>query len=98
MSTRKPREGDLKVYWIPQVPMEAFEWPVRSVKEAIVLCDVLAEYDRFQFKHNVKPDYSNAGGLLVFEDGEWLDWISSDDVSFDEYYEAEKKSAKGARR
>lgn len=67
-------EGDLKVWWIPQVPMTAFEVPVSSVSEAAKIMNVLADYDLFQFDNNVKPDYSNTGGLQVFEDGEWIDW------------------------
>jgi hypothetical protein len=63
-----------KVWWIPQVPMKAFEVPVSSVDEAAKLLEVLAAYDAFQFENNIKPDYCNVGGLQVFEDGEWVDW------------------------
>lgn len=69
-----PADGDLKVWWIPQVPMRAFEVPVSSVEEAAKIMTVLAEYDLFQFENRVKPDYCNTGGLLVFEEGEWVDW------------------------
>ncbi len=34
----------------------------------------LAGYDDFQFAENVKGDYANAGGLWIYEDGEWADW------------------------
>lgn len=64
----------LKVWWIPQVPMKAFEIPVSSVREAAKIMNVLADYDLFQFENNVKPDYCNTGGLQIFEDGEWVDW------------------------
>lgn len=73
-----PKEGDLVVWWIPQVPMKAFEVPVKNIDEAKLLMDVLAAYDFFQYKMNVKPDYSNAGGLKVFENGEWLEWENED--------------------
>ena len=69
-----PKEGDLVVWWIPQVPMKAFEVPVQTIEEAKMLMDVLAAYDFFQYKMKVKPDYTNAGGLKVFEDGEWCEW------------------------
>jgi len=36
--------------------------------------DTLARYDAFQLDENIKPDYCNAGGLSVFDDGEWVDW------------------------
>ena len=70
----EPKEGDLRVWWIPQVPMAAFNVPVENPAQAKWLLDVLAEYDAFQLKHRVKPDYSNAGGLAVLEDGDWTDW------------------------
>ena len=71
------KEGDLRVWWIPQVPMKAFHVAVSSPKEAVKILDVLADYDIFQFENNVKPDYSNVGGLEVFEDGEWSTWLNA---------------------
>lgn len=68
------KEGDLKVWWIPQVPMNQFEVHVKSPEQAILILDTLADYDKFQLDNNIKPDYCNAGGLSVFEDGEWSDW------------------------
>ena len=70
----EPTEGDLQVWWIPQVPMPLFTVPVATPSEAKKLLAVLADYDKFQFENRVKPDYCNAGGLNVFEDGEWCDW------------------------
>ena len=70
----KEKEGALRVFWIPQVPGQPFRFPVTSVKEGKRFMDVLADYDLFQLKHNIKPDYTNMGGLEVFEDGEWLSW------------------------
>lgn len=65
----------LRVWWIPQVPMkDAFHVPVGSPEEAIKIIETLANYDLFQLKHNIKPDYTNVGGLDVFEDGEWVEW------------------------
>jgi hypothetical protein len=79
-------QGDLKVWWIPQIPGSPFEWPVNNFREAKLLLNVLAEYDMFQFNHNIKPDYSNAGGLMRFEDGEWMDWWDDETQDdFDEY-------------
>jgi len=73
-----PRSGDLRVWWMPQVPMEPFRFPVDSPAEAKKFIDVLADYDIFQLENNVKPDFSNAGGLEVFLDGEWGDWFDPD--------------------
>lgn len=69
-----PKDGDLKVWWIPQVPMKSFDVSVKSPAEAAMLLKVLADYDIFQFENNIKPDYCNTGGLCIFENGEWIDW------------------------
>ena len=82
--------GELRVYWIPQVPMSAFHVRVETVAEAHKLLCVLAKYDAFQFENNIKPDYCNAGGLQVFEDGEWVEWYDKDDNGIDDIEEPEK--------
>lgn len=68
------KDGDLRVWWIPQVPMKPFLVSVESAKEGQWLIDVLAKYDSFQFENRIKPDYANTGGISVFEDGEWTDY------------------------
>ena len=84
-------KGALKVWWIPQVPGKAFEVRVADLVQAELLLRSLAEYDQFQLDHNIKPDYCNMGGLVIFEDGEWLDWWSEDGEDFDEYIENHPK-------
>lgn len=85
-----PKEGDLKVWWIPQVPMKSFDVPVKSIEEAKLILDTLAEYDLFQLENNIKPDFCNAGGLNVFEDGEWCTWYHPETgQDIDEYFEDE---------
>lgn len=69
-----PVEGDLRVWWIPQVPLATFYVPVGNPEEALKMIDTLARYDLFQYNNSIKPDYTNAGGLEVFEDGEWVEW------------------------
>jgi hypothetical protein len=84
------KPGDLKVWWIPQVPMKSFEVPVKDVYEGVKLMSVLAAYDDFQYKNRIKPDYSNAGGIQIFDEdaGEgipgWVDWYLDNDG---EYYD-----------
>lgn len=75
----------LQVWWIPQVPMKAFTVEVESVKEGVKILTVLAEYDLFQYRNRIKPDYSNAGGLNQWEedvDGEgipgWCSWYDEE--------------------
>jgi len=80
----QPNEGDLKVWWVPQIPMPAFEVAVTDIGSASLLLDTLGQYDAFQFEHHVKPDYCNAGGLMVFEDGDWCDWLDDEGNDFDE--------------
>jgi len=85
-----PKEGDLKVWWIPQVPGKSFEVPVSSPEEAILIMDTLANYDLFQFKNNIKPDYCNMGGLNVFdEEGEWTTWYHEETGADIEEYKHE---------
>ena len=79
------KTGDLKVWWIPQIPMKQFEVPVKSPKEAVLILDTLARYDTFQLENNIKPDYCNAGGLIVFEDGEWTEWYSKEGETIEEW-------------
>ena len=81
----KRNVGDLQVWWIPQIPMEPFEVDVKSVEEGVKILIVLADYDIFQFKNKVKPDYSNVGGLRRWcanSDGEgkpgWEDWYDEE--------------------
>lgn len=82
--TNKPKFGDLRVWWIPQVPMTPFHVSVSSPAEAKKLLSVLADYDLFQLEHNVKPDFCNAGGLEVYEAGAgdvedgWCDWYDDE--------------------
>jgi len=71
-------EGDFKVWWIPQIPMEPFTVPVRNPYEAKLIIKTLALYDLFQYQNNIKPDYSNAGGLMIFEDGDWTEWYDEE--------------------
>lgn len=88
-----PKHGDLVVWWIPQVPMKSFDVPVRTLREAKLLLETLANYDLFQFDNKVKPDYCNAGGLNVWDAtlkaddgsmGDWANWYSKDGEELEE--------------
>lgn len=94
MQIENPKKGDLKVWWIPQVPMKPFEYKVSTPEEGFILLDALAKYDLFQLENEIKPDYSNAGGLMEFDeemidldedsDG-WSDWYSQFGEDIDYY-------------
>lgn len=73
-----------RIFWIPQVPMQPFHWAVDDPQQGKAILDLLADYDKFQFENHVKPDYCNAGGLQVLEQGEWVDWCDEDGNSIDE--------------
>ena len=68
----------LRVWHIPQVPMDAFHVDVKDIETAKLILVTLANYDIFQFENNIKPDYSNMSGLQVLEGDEWADWEDGD--------------------
>lgn len=78
--------GDLRVWWVPQVPGKLFTVAVTSREQGRWLCDVLADYDKFQYDENVKGDYCNAGGVQRLEDdGDGgMDWFDISDDEDDE--------------
>lgn len=78
-------KNDLRVWHIPQVPGKPFHFEVGSPREGLMLMEALAQYDHFQFTNNIKPDYSNANGLEVFEDGEWVTWYDDDGYDIGDY-------------
>lgn len=82
-----------RVWWIPQVPMSPFFYQVQTVIEGKILLDALAKYDLFQYDHNIKPDYCNAGGLEEWNSGDgWSEWYSEDGEDID-YYEVDELRA-----
>ncbi|WP_395007313.1 hypothetical protein [Undibacterium sp.] len=93
MSNHKPKIGDLRVWHIPQIPGKAFHVAVTTPQEAKKIMSALVNYDLFQFKNRIKPDYSNAQGLEAYEadagDGkpDWCEWSSEDGQELDEWLE-----------
>lgn len=88
-----PKLEALRVWWISQVPGNAFEWPVADLAQAELLLDALAAYDDFQYGENVKGDYSNTGGLQIFDGSDWIDWEDEDSDDFDMWREKQKELA-----
>lgn len=86
MGRQTMADQQLRVWWIPQIPMQPFHVPVRDIEQANFLLSALAKYDLFQLEHNIKPDYSNAGGLEVFEDGEWCEWYDEEGYDIDQHF------------
>lgn len=87
------KEGQLRIYWIPQIPLKpgeaAFTCFVNSAIEAKKILETLALYDIYQMEHKIKPDFSNVGGLEIYSEGEWIEWYDEvgsdiDETVFDE--------------
>jgi hypothetical protein len=80
------KHGDLRVWWMPQIPMKPFVVPVRTLREARFLLVTLADYDAFQFANKIKPDFCNGGGLQIYdttdEEPGWLDWWDDEGNDF----------------
>lgn len=80
--------NDLRVWWIPQVPSNTpFYVPVKSISEAKILLSTLASYDIYQLEHNIKPDFSNAGGLQIYGEDGWEEWYDEYGCDIDETQE-----------
>jgi len=81
----------LMVWWVPQVPMTPFKVMLNSLSDAKLLLEALAQYDLFQLKHNIKPDFSNAGGVVIWDEGldpdeqdeKWCDFYDDDGTDID---------------
>lgn len=89
--------GDLRVWWIPQVPGKPFHVPVKNVDEAELVLATLARYDLFQLENRIKPDFANAGGLEVVEKAnesgselEWCEWMNENGDSIDDVMNAKR--------
>lgn len=68
-----------RAWYVPQMPMAAFEFPTATRAEATLVLDAITKFSMFEFENRVKPDYSDAGGVQEFVDGEWMD-VEEDDV------------------
>lgn len=95
--TKDIKHGQLMVWWVPQVPMKPFRVLVNDIWEAQLLLDVLAMYDMFQYDNRVKPDFCNAGGVVVWDENEepddegekWITWHDeATGMEFEEFCES----------
>ena len=68
------KEGDLQVWWKPALGLGAiFTVGVKDVAEGAKIINILADYDLL-----IESDYTNAGGLQIFANGDWDDWIDEE--------------------
>ncbi|MFM1254739.1 superinfection exclusion protein [Yersinia enterocolitica] len=95
-----------RVWHIPQVPMKSFQVEVASVEEGVRMMNALADYDLFQYKNYIKPDYCNMNGLQMWDESlteedmadmeltdKWVDWYSDEYEDPREYVEAQNRTA-----
>jgi len=64
-----------KAWYVPQVPMKAFEVKCASAAEAHGALNLLTDFSIFEFENKVKPDYCDAGGVVEWDEAaqEWFD-------------------------
>jgi len=66
-----------KMWYIPQVPMKPFEVECETAEQAQDALDLITNFSIFEFENRVKPDYSDAGGVMVWESA-YEDWSDYD--------------------
>gem|GEM_PF-671219 len=76
MPTEPPQK--LRIRWMPRGPVRPFYVDVKSIEEGVKIMEALADYDRFRLENGLKGGYANAGGLEIFENGEWVNWTDPD--------------------
>ena len=80
--------NQLRVWHSPQIPGEPFYVDVSSPDDAKRILNLLGEYDAFQYEQNIKPDYSNVGGLEILgDDGIWVEWEDEDGSNINDLME-----------
>lgn len=86
MAGKIPSDGDLRLWWMPQVSADApvFYVPVDDLKEAARISAILTEYDRYLFEHerSIKGNYASASGLEIYAGDSWGVAIQSGEVSW----------------
>lgn len=80
------------MWYIPQISMPAFEREFDSLLDAANALELLTGFALFEYANKVKPDYSDAGGVLYFDSNE-QDWY--DVLAFDLEYDDELRTLLG---
>lgn len=75
-----------KIFYIPQVPMPAFEREYEDFETAKEVLNAIINFSIFEYDNNVKPDYSDVAGISYWEEAE-QDWEDIDDMLWEEPYE-----------
>ena len=72
-----------KIWYIPQVPMPAFEREYEDFETAKTVLNAIINFSIFEYDNNVKPDYSDVAGISFWEEAE-QDWEDIDDMLWEE--------------
>lgn len=72
-----------KIFYIPQVPMPAFEREYEDFETAKEVLNAIINFSFFEYDNNVKPDYSDVAGISYWEEAE-QDWEDIDDMLWEE--------------
>lgn len=84
-----PSNGDLRAWWCPTIPGQPFHVLVPSLVSARLTQNTLADYDLFLTGRGLLADFANAGGVEVFEDGEWSEYTNDDGYELEAMTDAE---------
>lgn len=74
-----------KIFYIPQVPMPAFEREYEDFETAKEVLNAIINFSIFEYDNNVKPDYSDVAGIS-FYDEEYGDWEDIEEDLWEEPY------------
>lgn len=72
-----------KIFYIPQVPMPAFEREYEDFETAKEVLNAIINFSIFEYDNNVKPDYSDVAGISYWEEA-YQDWEDIDDMLWEE--------------
>lgn len=62
-----------KIWYIPQIPMPAFEREYGNFDTAREVLDAIIGLSIFEFEHRVKPDYADMAGIQRWTEEGWED-------------------------
>ena len=78
--TQEHIEGDLRLFYIPQVPMKPYfvymtrrdgQTDAALLEQTLFTLNAVVGLSIFEYDNNIKPDYSDVAGIERFEDDEW---------------------------
>lgn len=74
------KPSKFKIYYIHQVPGDAYERDVPSAEVGLQILDAIYDVALYQFDSGMIPDYANAGGVMYWDtdDDTWYDYDPED--------------------